>query len=109
MYNELSQRARSGHAGICEYQEESLMLDEMLDVFGGTPGRILGLGLALGLGVILGRGARPVAKGAVKGMMVLTDRVKEATAEANESLQDLMAEARSEREQEMGPAPQQTT
>ena len=80
------------------------MLDDVLDVFGGTPGRLVGLGLALGLGVVLGRGMRPVAKGAMKGFMSLSDRMKEMTAEANESLQDLYAEAKAEREQQTSPS-----
>jgi len=85
------------------------MLDDVLDVFGGTPGRILGVGLALGLGIVLGRGMRPVAKSAFKGFLALQNRVKEATAEAGESLQDIYAEAKAEYEQETGasPAPQE--
>ncbi len=75
------------------------MLDDLLDTIGGTPGRILGIGLALGAGVLIGRGMRPVAKGAVKGYMSLADRMKEYTAEARESLEDLYHEAKAEREQ----------
>jgi hypothetical protein len=75
------------------------MLEDLLDTIGGTPGRIVGIGLALGVGVLVGRGLRPVAKGAIKGSMSLADRVKEYTAEARESLQDLYHEAKAEREQ----------
>jgi hypothetical protein len=83
------------------------MLDDVLDVFGGTPGRIVGIGLALGLGVVLGRGMRPVAKGAIKGMISLQERMKEATAEAGESLQDIYAEAKHEYETERAPTEEQ--
>ena len=78
------------------------MLDELLDTVAGTPGRILGVALALGAGVMIGRGMRPVAKGAIKGYMSLADRLKEYTAEAGESLQDLYHEAKSERDQAVG-------
>jgi hypothetical protein len=80
------------------------MLDDLLETVGGTPGRILGIGLALGVGVLIGRGMRPVAKGAMKGYMSLADRMKEYTAEARESLEDLYHEAKAEREQAVAPA-----
>ncbi len=75
------------------------MLDDLLDSVGGTPGRLLGIGLALGAGVLIGRGMRPVAKGAIRGYISLADRFKEYTAEARESLEDIYHEARAEREQ----------
>jgi hypothetical protein len=73
------------------------MLDDLFDAVGGTPGRILGLGLALGAGVVLGRGLRPVAKGAIRGYLSVQERLREVTAEAGESLQDLYAETKAER------------
>ncbi len=82
------------------------MLDDLLDTIGGTPGRILGIGLALGAGVLIGRGMRPVAKGAIRGYMSVADRLKAYTAEAGESLQDLYHEAKSERDQAVGEAAQ---
>lgn len=75
------------------------MLDDLLDSFGGTPGRIVGIGLALGAGILIGRGMRPVAKGAIKGYLSLADRMREVGAEAGESLQDLYHEAKAERDQ----------
>jgi len=75
------------------------MLDDLLDTIGGTPGRIVGIGLALGAGILIGRGIRPVAKGAIKGYLSLAERVKELGAEAGESLQDLYHEAKAEREE----------
>ncbi len=81
-------------------------MDEVLDTIAGTPGRIIGIGLALGAGILIGRGMRPVAKGAIKGYMSLADRVKEYTAEAGESLQDLYHEAKAERDQAVGEAAQ---
>lgn len=82
------------------------MLEDLLDTFGGTPGRILGIGVALGAGVLIGRGMRPVAKGAIKGYLSMTDRLKEYTAEAGESLQDLYHEAKAERDEVVGEASQ---
>ncbi len=75
------------------------MFDDLLEAVGGTAGRVVGLGLALGAGVLIGRGMRPVAKGAIRGFMAASDRVREYAAEAGESLEDLYHEAKSEREQ----------
>jgi hypothetical protein len=75
------------------------MFDDIFDAVGGTPGRVVGLGLALGAGVMLGRGVRPVARAALRGWFNVADRVREYTAEASESMQDLYAEARSEYDQ----------
>ncbi len=82
------------------------MLDDLLDTIGGTPGRLLGIGLALGAGVLIGRGMRPVAKGAIRGYLSIADRLKEYSAEAGESLQDLYHEAKAERDEAVGEAPQ---
>jgi hypothetical protein len=47
------------------------------------------------------RGLRPVAKEAIKGYLVLSDRAREMLAEGGEQIQDLVAEARSEYETEV--------
>jgi Protein of unknown function (DUF5132) len=75
------------------------MFDEVLEAVGGTAGRVVGLGLALGAGVLIGRGMRPVAKGAIRGVLAASERVREYAAEAGESLEDLYHEAKSERDQ----------
>ena len=74
------------------------MFSEMIEGIEG-----LGLGgwaLAIGAVVVAGpavaRGLRPVAKGAIKGYLALSDRARVATEETRENLQDLMAEARAE-------------
>lgn len=77
------------------------MLDDVLDTVGGTPGRLAGIALAVGAGVLLGRGLRPVVKGAIRGYLSVSDRAREMAAEAGESLQDLYAEAKSEYESEV--------
>lgn len=82
------------------------MFDDLLETVGGTPGRVLGLGLALGAGVMIGRGMRPVAKTAIRGALSVTDRIREYAAEAGESLQDLYHEAKAEREEVADPAPE---
>ena len=74
------------------------MFDDLLEAVGGTTGRVVGLALALGAGVLIGRGMRPVAKGAIRGFMAASDRVREAAATAGESLEDLYHEAKAERE-----------
>jgi hypothetical protein len=81
------------------------MLDDLLSTVGGTPGRILGVGLALGVGIVIGRGMRPVAKNAIKGYMTVSERLREYAAEAGEGLQDLYHEAKAERDQAAGGAP----
>jgi hypothetical protein len=78
------------------------MFDDLLEAVGGTAGRAVGLGLALGAGVLIGRGMRPVAKGAIRGFMAATERVREYAAEAGESLEDLYHEAKAERDQANG-------
>ncbi len=77
------------------------MLDDLLESVGGFPGRVLGIGLALGAGILIGRGMRPVAKGAIKGYLSVADRVREFGAEAGESLEDLYHEARAERSEDL--------
>ncbi len=74
------------------------MFDDLFEAVGGSAGRIVGLGLALGAGVLIGRGMRPVAKTAIRGFLAASDRVREYTAEAGESLEDLYHEAKSERD-----------
>jgi hypothetical protein len=63
---------------------------------------VLGVGLgALFLAPVLvpavGRGLRPVVKGAIKGYLTVADRSRELLAEAGERMQDLYAEAQAER------------
>lgn len=67
----------------------------------------LGVGAAM-LGYLLWpvarRAVRPVFKGAIKGALLLGDRVQELAARAREGLEDLVAEAQFERVREgMGP------
>src|SRR5687768_9083221 len=62
---------------------------------------VLGVGLGvLFLGPVLvpavGRGLRPIAKGAIKGYLALSERTREMFAETGERLQDLYAEAQAE-------------
>ncbi len=45
---------------------------------------------------VVGRGLRPLAKGAIKGYLTVQDKVKEYAAVSTEQLSDLVAEARSE-------------
>jgi Protein of unknown function (DUF5132) len=75
--------------------------------------RLFGPTLAVGLVApfifpSLRRAAKPVAKGLIKGALILSESAKEAAAVANEHLTDLMAEVRAEREQEARDAADKT-
>ncbi|MCL5266071.1 MAG: DUF5132 domain-containing protein [Chloroflexi bacterium] len=73
-------------------------LDDVVEgVIGGTSWG-LGLGIAAGALLLAARGGRPLMKGAVKGYLTLSEKVKEATAEVAEELQDVYAEAKAEYE-----------
>jgi hypothetical protein len=67
-------------------------------MFNTTASRIAGIGLAVGVSLLVAKYWRPALKGAIKGYMALSDRVREATAEAGEGMQDLYAEAKAEHE-----------
>lgn len=74
-------------------------LDEVFDsLVGGTT---WGLGVAAVAGAVLlvGKGGRPLAKRAIKGYLVLSERAREPRVEASEQLQGIYAEARAEREE----------
>lgn len=68
-------------------------------VTGYGPSVAIGVGVALMAPVlftVVGSVVRPVAKGVIKGGLMLADTTKEFAAEASEQLSDLVAEARSE-------------
>jgi DNA uptake protein ComE-like DNA-binding protein len=74
------------------------LTDELIERLGGATGAGVGAGLAALLLVPrvarpLGRGLRSVAKGAIKGYLVLAERTRSAVAEAGEELQQLYTEA----------------
>ncbi|MGD8785296.1 MAG: DUF5132 domain-containing protein [Thioalkalispiraceae bacterium] len=70
-----------------------------------------GKGLAIGIGLailtpvllpVLARAAKPTARAALKSGMILYEKGQEAIAEFGEVVEDLLAEARAEHEQETG-------
>ena len=65
-------------------------------------GAAAGIGFAVGVGATLAGSQRfrPLARDAVKGALAITERAKEMTAGLAESLEDIYAEAKSEREAE---------
>jgi hypothetical protein len=77
-------------------------VDELLE--GGLGGSIWGLGAAVvaGAALLAWKGGRPLAKKAITGALVLSQRAQELAAEATEQAQDLYAEARSEFEARAG-------
>lgn len=77
------------------------LTDELIERLGGATGAGVGAGLAALLLVPrvarpLGRGLRSMAKGAIKGYLVLSERTRSAVAEAGEELQQLYTEAQAE-------------
>jgi hypothetical protein len=75
--------------------------------------RLFGPTLAVGLVApfifpSLRRAAKPLAKGLVKGALILSESAKEAATAAKEQLTDLMAEVHAEREQEARDAADKT-
>lgn len=46
---------------------------------------------------VVSAGAKPLAKGLIRGYLALYDAVKEMVAEAGEQMSDLVAEAKAER------------
>lgn len=66
-------------------------------------------GAAAGVGFVIGASAtlatarqiRPIARGAVKSYIIASDRAREATAGLAESVEDLYAEAKAQREAEL--------
>jgi Protein of unknown function (DUF5132) len=73
-------------------------VEEVVDAL--TGGAIWGIGFGVALGVVraAGAGVRPVTKAAVRTTIGFTDWMRQATAEARESLDDIYHEARAERE-----------
>lgn len=67
-------------------------------------GAAAGVGFVVGVGGTLvgARRLRPMARQAIKSYLVAVDRARETTAELAESLEDLYAEAKAERDAEMG-------
>jgi hypothetical protein len=71
-------------------------LDDVVEgVLGGTSWGLGVTAVAIGAVVAAPR-AKPLAKGAIKGYLAATQRVREWTAESTERLQDLYAEAKHE-------------
>ena len=71
----------------------------MLDGVLGGSGWGFGLAVVAGAALLVGKGGRPLAKQAIKGALILTERARELTAEAAEQIQDIYAEARAELEE----------
>jgi hypothetical protein len=62
-------------------------------------GALVAIGVAIG--AAFGKQLRPIAKQALKAGMVVGDQVRVAASEAAERAQDLVAEARAERETQL--------
>lgn len=63
-------------------------------------GVLIGLGLAVAA-TLLATSGRPMAKAAIKSGMLLYEKGMEKLAELNESLEDIVAEARAEVDEEL--------
>lgn len=72
-------------------------LDKALGGWGSTV--LIGLGVAVAAPILLpavGAVVRPVAKGVVKGGLLVADSLKELVAEGSEQVSDVVAEAKAE-------------
>ena len=72
-------------------------LDKALGGWGSTV--LIGLGVAVAAPILLpavGALVRPVAKGVVKGGLLVADSLKELAAEGSEQVSDVVAEAKAE-------------
>jgi hypothetical protein len=75
-------------------------MEELLELL--SDGTLWGVaaGVAAGAAAFFGRGfLRPVAKGAIKGYLAVSDQVRTTASQTGEGLQQLVREARSEYEQ----------
>ena len=77
-------------------------LDEVFESAAGVGG--FTLAALAGAALLIGKGGRPLAKKAMKGSLVLGERVRELAAEASEQVQDLYAEVKAEMEATASPA-----
>jgi hypothetical protein len=73
------------------------------------PGILIGVAAMLAPDVLpkVGRGLRPLLKGAVRAGYAFTERAKETIAEAGEQMQDIVAEVRAEQDTAQHGAPGQ--
>jgi hypothetical protein len=74
-------------------------LEEIAERLSGSTGLGVGIAaavLAPSLVPLVGRGLRPVMKGAIKSYLAVSRRTRTAVVEAGERLQDLYTEAKSE-------------
>ena len=88
---------------------------EIMALFEGWKGNILG-GLAIGIGAsvvapvvipVLATVVKPLTKAAIKGGFLLYDKGRETLAEAQEVIEDLVAEAKAEMEEaQEAPSPE---
>jgi hypothetical protein len=71
-------------------------MEEFVDAV--TGGAIWGIGFGLALGAVqaVAHGARPAARGTMRGALGLGDWVRSATAGTRETLEDIYHEARAE-------------
>lgn len=81
------------------------MVEDIVDGFFESIGWSIG-GAAVAAAVLIGGPrAKGLAKNAIKGYFSATQRLREATAEASESFQDLYAEAKHEYESQLSNEP----
>jgi hypothetical protein len=79
------------------------MVEDIVNGFFESIGWGVGGAVVAATVLIGGSQAKPLAKGAIKGYLTATRRVREATAEASETLQDIYAEAKHEYESQLRP------
>jgi Protein of unknown function (DUF5132) len=83
-------------------EEDHPPMDEVLEVVSGRSFWGLAVAAVAGVAIVSGRGAKPLAKTAIKGFLGGREWLRERLAESTEGLQDLYAEARFEYQSEVG-------
>jgi Protein of unknown function (DUF5132) len=77
------------------------LLDDVLKGWGGMAlGVVVGAVAAPAVAGATGTTLRPLAKAAIKGVLAVTDGVREIVAEAREQVSDMVAEINAERQEE---------
>lgn len=82
-------------------------MDDLLEM-ASRGGWGIALGVGIGVALLVSRGLRPMAKEAVKGYLAASEGLRQATAGARESLQEIYSEARAEREAAARPQASET-
>lgn len=86
------------------------LIEDVLKGWGGMAvGVVVGAVAAPALGGATGTRLRPLAKATIKGILAVSDGVREIVAEAREQVSDMVAEIKAERQDDAARAPSAST